>query len=65
MLDSNLENLSNILNNMSLNARNTASGNNLPTITAAKEIANTIKPFTGRSEHLEYFINSNDKIYTR
>lgn len=39
--------------------------NNAPTIQAAKEIAHTIRPFSGRNEHLESFINSVNKFYDR
>lgn len=35
------------------------------TIQAAKEIAYTLRPFSGRSEHLESFINAIDKFHTR
>lgn len=38
---------------------------NMTTINAAKEIAHTLRPFTGRSEHLDYFINSVDIFYNR
>ncbi|KAL3286873.1 hypothetical protein HHI36_001361 [Cryptolaemus montrouzieri] len=37
----------------------------MSTIQAAKEIANTLRPFSGRSEHLEYFINAIDKFFDR
>ncbi|KAF2889806.1 hypothetical protein ILUMI_16367 [Ignelater luminosus] len=37
----------------------------LPTIQAAKEIANTLRYFLGRSEHLESFLNSVDKFHSR
>ncbi|KAL3279422.1 hypothetical protein HHI36_016933 [Cryptolaemus montrouzieri] len=37
----------------------------MSTIQAAKEIANTLSPFSGRSEHLEYFINAIDKFFDR
>lgn len=39
--------------------------NNMATITAAKEIAHTLKTFTGKPEHLEFFINSIDRFYNR
>lgn len=38
---------------------------NMNTIQAAKEIANTLRHFSGKSEHLESFINSVDKFYDR
>lgn len=63
-LGSNIENLSESLSNMSLNGNN-ATNTNIPTIQAAKEIASTIKTFSGRSEHLEYFINSVDRFFNR
>lgn len=31
----------------------------------AKEIAHTLKPFSGKPEHLEYFIQAADKFYNR
>ncbi|KAK9879626.1 hypothetical protein WA026_006692 [Henosepilachna vigintioctopunctata] len=37
----------------------------MATIQAAKEIANTLRQFTGRSEHLESFLNSADRFYER
>ncbi|KAL3273140.1 hypothetical protein HHI36_014594 [Cryptolaemus montrouzieri] len=37
----------------------------MSTIQAAEEIANTLRPFSGRSEHLEYFINAIDKFFDR
>lgn len=52
------------LNKMSLTGSNgTASA--VSTIHAAKAIAGTLRPFSGRSEHLESFINSVDKFYDR
>lgn len=52
-----VEELANILGNMSLN--------NTATIQAAKEIANTLRTFSGNSDHLETFINSVDKFHNR
>lgn len=34
-------------------------------LTAAKEIAHTLRPFSGKSEHLEFFIASVDKFHKR
>ncbi|KAF2884143.1 hypothetical protein ILUMI_22032 [Ignelater luminosus] len=47
---------------MSLSGNNNA---NQPTIQAAKEIANTLRYFSGRGEHLELFIKTVDKFYDR
>ena len=55
-----IENLINNISRISL-----SDNNNLPTMQAAKEIAHTIRPFSGRNEHLESFINSVDKFYNR
>lgn len=37
----------------------------MATLTAAKEIARTLKTFSGKSEHLEFFIASVDSFYQR
>ncbi|KAK9875503.1 hypothetical protein WA026_007897 [Henosepilachna vigintioctopunctata] len=39
--------------------------NSMATIQAAKEIANTLRQFSGRSEHSESFLNSADRFYER
>lgn len=57
ILNEDITEIANLLNNVSLNE--------MATLTAAKEIAHTLKPFSGRSEHLEFFINSIDKFHTR
>ena len=59
MVDS-VNQLAERLNEMALNGNNTT-----PSIQAAKEIANTLRPFSGRSEHLESFINAADKFHER
>lgn len=52
-----IEEISALLNNITLNE--------MATLTAAKEIAHTLKTFTGRPEHLEFFIKSIDTFYAR
>lgn len=59
-----IDELLNSFDKMSLTGSSNTSSNTA-SITAAKEIANTLKPFTGKSEHLEYFLNSVDKFYSR
>ncbi|KAK9877350.1 hypothetical protein WA026_017747, partial [Henosepilachna vigintioctopunctata] len=54
----NIDQLVNNLQNLHLNKT-------MATIQAAKEIANTLRQFTGRSEHLESFLNSADRFYER
>lgn len=54
---SEIDNLTQGLSNISLS--------NMTTLTAAKEIAHTLKTFTGNSDHLEFFISSVDKFYNR
>lgn len=65
----NLDNLISTLSNLRLeNQSNSTQSNNSETImslSAAKEIAHTLRTFSGRSEHLEYFINSVDTFYNR
>lgn len=56
-----IDNLANNLNKMSLSGNSAT----VPSIQAAKEIANTLRPFSGRSKHLESFINSIDKFHNR
>ena len=51
-----IDSLTQSLSNISLN---------MTTLTAAKEIAHTLKSFTGNSDHLEFFISSVDKFYNR
>lgn len=58
--DQDIQNLTNLLN-PNPNTEHRMSS----TIQAAKEIAHTLKPFNGRPEHLEFFINSVDKFYER
>lgn len=50
------DNLDNSISNIDLN---------MATLVAAKEIARTLKIFSGRSEHLEFFIASIDTFYQR
>lgn len=57
LTDQDIKNLSDLLN------PNTE--NKMATIQAAKEIAHTLRSFSGRSEHLEFFINTIDKFYDR
>ncbi|KAK9872564.1 hypothetical protein WA026_018699 [Henosepilachna vigintioctopunctata] len=54
----NIDQLVNNLQNLHLNKT-------MATIQAAKEIANTLRQFTGRSEHLESFLNSADRFNER
>ncbi|KAL3273398.1 hypothetical protein HHI36_014844 [Cryptolaemus montrouzieri] len=56
-----IDNLANSLQNLSLTIRN----EDMATISAAKEIAHTLRNFSGRCEHLESFINSVDKFLDR
>lgn len=67
---SNIDSLAETLSKLNIieNSETTTNSlNNLKmtTINAAKEIAHTLRPFSGRSEHLEYFINSVDTFYNR
>lgn len=54
---SEIDSIAQTLSNISLS--------NMTTLTAAKEIAHTLKTFTGNSDHLEFFISSVDKFYNR
>lgn len=64
MSDSELDDLINDISNITITDSlvNTVT---MASLTAAKEIAHTIKQFSGKSEHLEFFINSVDKFYNR
>lgn len=66
MSDSEIEILAEELNNITITETfNNTIDNTMATLAAAKEIARTLKNFSGKSEHLEFFIASIDKFYDR
>jgi len=60
---SNVEILAESLQNLSIDSE--IINIEMATIQAAKEIASTIRHFSGRSEHLESFLNACDKFFER
>lgn len=64
MFNTQSDNISESVNEI-LNLISNLSIDNMTTLSAAKEIAHTLKPFSGKSEHLEFFVNSIDKFYNR
>lgn len=62
-----IEDLTHILRNMTLGNGSATSpaGPSQPSMFAAKEIAATLKTFSGKSEHLESFINNIDRFFNR
>ena len=59
--DTAIEDIANNISNITL----TDTEVEMVSLTAAKEIAHTLKSFSGRSEHLDFFIVSVDKYYIR
>lgn len=59
----NIEHIVSAFSSISLQNNNQSQA--MATINSAKEIAHTLKTFSGKPEHLEYFIQAVDKFYNR